>query len=146
MKSRLLLAVSVVVALAATAWAADPKLEGVKCIMNGKAPAKAEKSAEYKGGKVFFCCDNCPKGFAADPAKHATKANLQLALTGQTKQEKCPFSGQPVDASKSTKVSGVDVAFCCDGCKGKVEKSKPEDAVELVFADKAFDKGFKVTK
>lgn len=146
MKTRLLLAVSVVVALAATAWAADPKLEGVKCIMNAKAPAKAEKSVDYKGGKVFFCCDNCPKGFAADPAKHATKANLQLALTGQTKQEKCPISGQPVDAAKTAKVGGVSVAFCCGNCQGKVEKATPEEALELVFSDKAFDKGFKVAK
>ena len=27
--------------------------------------AKATKSVDYKGGKVFFCCDNCPKGFSA---------------------------------------------------------------------------------
>lgn len=133
-------------AVAVTAWAVEPKLDGIMCVMNHKAPAKAANAVDYKGGKVFFCCPNCPKAFSANPSKQATQANLQLAASGQAKQEKCPFSGQPVDGSKSVKVGGVNVAFCCEGCKGKVAKASPEDAVQLVFADKGFDKGFKVVK
>ena len=61
----ILVGVASVALLALSVYAADEiKLKGIKCAMNPKAAAKAEKSVDYKGGKVFFCCDNCPKGFA----------------------------------------------------------------------------------
>jgi YHS domain-containing protein len=147
MKVRLLVAGIAMFCLAAASLvAADPKLEGVKCLVNPKAPAKAEKSVDYKGGKVFFCCDNCPKAFAKDTAKFATKANLQLVQTGQAKQEKCPFSGGDLNTVTKTKIGGVDVCFCCEKCQGKAKAASADEAVELVFNDKAFDKGFKVAK
>ena len=128
---------------AVTVYAADEvKLDGVKCVVNPKAPAKAANAVDYKGGHVYFCCQNCPKAFKADTAKFASKANHQLVLTGQAKQEACPFSGEAVDESTAIKVNGASVAFCCANCKGKAEKS--DDQVELIFNDKAFEKGFKV--
>jgi YHS domain-containing protein len=128
-------------------YAADVKLDGVKCIVAAKNPAKADKTRDYKGGKVYFCCDNCPKEFDKDNAKYASKANAQLAATGQAKQAKCPISGQAVDATKELTVAGAKVQFCCDMCKGKVEKAKDDEKLELVFSDKAFEKaGFKVEK
>lgn len=147
MKVRMLIAGAAMFCLAAASLvAADPKLEGVKCLVNPKAPAKAEKSVDYKGGKVFFCCDNCPKAFAKDTAKFATKANLQLVQTGQAKQVKCPYSGQDLNPDTTVKVGGVDVQFCCDKCQGKTKAASADEAVEMVFNDKAFDKGFKVAK
>lgn len=145
MKTKCFVAFVCALGMAASAWGADLKLDGVKCLLNPKADAKADKSADYKGGKVFFCCENCPKAFAKETSKHATKANHQLAATGQAKQTKCPLSGQAVDATKTTKVGGVDVAFCCDKCLAKAKDSK-DAAVDLVFADKAFDQSFKVGK
>jgi len=133
------------VLMLATAFAADAvKLDGVNCLVAGNKPAKAENFVEYKGGKVFFCCMNCPKAFSADTAKFAAKANHQLAATKQAKQAKCPLSGEDIDASTAIKVSGVEVAFCCDMCKGKAEAEK--DQVAFLFNDKAFDKAFKVKK
>lgn len=144
-----LLAVLVVPALlVSAAFAADEvkvKLDGVKCLMNPKAAAKAEKSVDYKGGKVFFCCDNCPKKF--DAKKQSTAANHQLVQSGQAKQAKCPLSGGDLNAEQTLKVAGADVGFCCDKCKGKVAAAKEADQIEMVFADAAFDKaGFKVGK
>jgi len=131
--------------LLATAYAADEiKLDGVNCLVAGNKPAKAENFVAYKEGKIFFCCMNCPKAFAADTAKFAAKANHQLAATKQAKQAKCPLSGEDIDASTAIKVSGVEVAFCCDMCKGKAEAEK--DQVAFLFNDKAFDKAFKVGK
>lgn len=144
MKTRLLVAFGLIAAVALTAYAADIKLDGVKCIVNAKAGAKAAHSVDYKGGKVFFCCPNCPKGFSADTAKFAAAANAQLVATGQAKQTACPISGQPVDESKKLTVAGAEVTFCCDNCKGKVEKASPAEAAELVFGDKPFEKAFKV--
>jgi YHS domain-containing protein len=144
MMKRTGIGLAVVALLAAvTVYAADEvNLEGIKCLVNPKAPAKAANAVEYKGAHVYFCCQNCPKAFKADTAKFAAKANHQLVATGQAKQEACPFSGQPVDADTAIKVNGASVAFCCAMCKGKAEKS--EDQVELIFNDKAFEKGFKV--
>jgi YHS domain-containing protein len=124
--------------------AEEVKLEGVKCLVNPKAAAKADKSVDYKGAKVYFCCDNCPKAFAKDTAKFAAKANAQLVSTKQATQEKCPLSGAATKADKTAKVAGVEVAFCCENCQGKVNKASADEAVELVFNDKAFEKGFKV--
>src|SRR5260221_5220632 len=77
--------------LATSLYAADAiKLDGIKCPVAGTKAAKAGTEVDYKGGKVFFCCDNCPKAFAADKAKFAEKANHQLAATKQAKQVKCP--------------------------------------------------------
>lgn len=145
MKARVLAAVAGMLCLAVGVIAADPKLDGVKCVLNPKGPAKADKSCDYKGGKVFFCCDNCPKEFSKDPAKHAVQANLQLVATGQAKQQKCPLSGGPLNTATKTKVGGVEVCFCCEKCQAKATDAK-DGAAELVFSDKSFDKAFQVSK
>ena len=44
-----------------------------KCPVSGK-PAKESSTVDFHGGKVQFCCDNCPKAFAADCKKFAAKA------------------------------------------------------------------------
>lgn len=142
----LLVCVSSVALLALTVYAADEvKLEGIKCIMNPKAAAKAETGVDYKGGKVFFCCMNCPKKF--DETKNAVAANHQLVATKQAKQEKCPLTGRALNAEQKVTVNGAEVTFCCPNCKGKVAKATGEDQLKLCFSNEAFDKaGFKVKK
>lgn len=146
----ILVGVASVALLALTVYAADEiKLEGIKCVMNPKAAAKAEKSADYKGGKVFFCCDNCPKGFAAKiEAKDkvtAAKGNAQLVATGQAVQAKCVFTGGPLKTKLT--VAGATIQFCCDNCKGKAEKMEGDDQLVALIGDAAFKKGgFKVGK
>ncbi len=144
MKSRsLLLAAASVAVLALTVYAADVNLEGVKCVVAGR-PAKAETGVAYKGGKVYFCCMNCPKAFAADTAKFASKANHQLVATGQAKQVACPFTGRPINPDTAIKVAGAEVAFCCNNCKAKAENLEGAAQAEAIFNDKAFDMSFKV--
>jgi YHS domain-containing protein len=146
MKIRTLVVGTMSVALLAlTVFAAEEvKIEGVKCVIATKNQAKIDKSVDYKGAKVFFCCENCPKKFDAE--KNAVAANHQLVATKQAKQEKCPISGQAVNPEEKTKVSGVEVAFCCDKCKGKVNSSSGEEQMKLVFDNKAFEKAFKVVE
>jgi YHS domain-containing protein len=145
MKSRMFLGLGLVlVAVAAVVAAEGVKLDGIKCVVAAKNPAKEANAVDYKGGKVFFCCQNCPKTFSKDPAKFATAANQQLVATGQAKQTACPLSGKDIAADTKISVNGTDVAFCCNNCKGAVEKS--DKAAEMVFSDKAFEKGFKVSK
>ena len=120
---------------------AGPKLEGVKCPLSGK-PVKADKSVDYKGGKVYFCCANCPNAF--DAKKHGNKGNHQLVQTGQFKQVKCFLAGRPVDATKTVDAAGVKVGVCCGGCLGKLKAAK--DKVAFAFNDAAFTKGFAAAK
>ncbi|MEM9826242.1 MAG: hypothetical protein AAF958_06620 [Planctomycetota bacterium] len=137
----------VAVALFTTPMVADSevKLDGVKCVVAPRA-AKATKSAEYKKGKVYFCCGNCESKFKKDSKKFAEKANAQLVSTKQYEQKGCPFSGGDVDPDTKVKVGGTEVAFCCGNCKSKVEKADDKTKMKLVFSDKAFDKAFTVAK
>jgi YHS domain-containing protein len=124
--------------------AADEKKFSAKCVVAGKPDAKEDKNAAYKGGKVYFCCDNCKAKFEKDSTPFALAANTQLITTGQAKQVKCPISGQPVDDAQVSEVSGVKVKFCCGNCKGKVDKAEGDEKSKLVFGDDAFKKGFEV--
>ncbi len=123
-------------------FAGDVDLTDVKCVVAPKN-ATAGKSADYKDGKVYFCCGGCAGKFAANTKKFAPKANHQLVATKQYKQKACPISGGKLDPSTAIKVAGTDVCFCCTKCKGKVEGEKDEaKQLKMVFGNKAFKKAF----
>lgn len=134
------------VAGAAYTIAEDKEAFKAKCIVAGDKDAKQDKSAEYKGGKVYFCCDGCLGAFKKDQAKFATKANAQLVSTKQAKQTKCPISGGDLNQDTAVEVGGVKVAFCCNNCKKKVTDAQGDEQLNLVFSDTAFDKGFEKPK
>jgi hypothetical protein len=140
-----LLSVLCVVALTAQFVVGEEAKFKATCPVAGK-PAVADKSVDYKGGKVYFCCGGCPGAFAADTAKYAAKANHQLYETKQAKLVACVISGGKLNPETKIQVAGLDVCFCCNNCKGKVEKAKGDEQLEMVFGDKAFEKGFKVEK
>jgi YHS domain-containing protein len=144
--SRYVLA-ALALAVAGFAYAADEKkedkidLKGVKCIVSDH-DATAEGMIEFKGKKLFFCCEDCPKAFKEDPAKFMTKAAHQLLQTKQIAQVGCPISGAKVNPEKTVDVAGVKVAFCCEKCQGKAEKTEGAELLALVFSPEAFKKGF----
>lgn len=131
------------VAVAGTVIADEKSGPELKCPISGK-PAKKDVAVEYRGGEVYFCCPGCPGKFKEKTEKYSTKANHQLIASGQAKQTACPLSGRETNSDTATEVEGVSVAFCCNGCKGKVAKADEEKRREMVFGDKAFEKGFKV--
>ncbi len=134
---------AVLLVAGATVVAGDADLKGVKCVVADK-PATEGKSADYRDGKVYFCCGGCAGKFAANQKKYAVKANHQLVATKQFEQKACPFSGGDLNPDTAVKLAGVSVAFCCNNCKGKVEGADDEAAkLKMVFASKAFEKGFK---
>lgn len=126
------------------AYAADKPFKAT-CPVSGQA-AKEDKTADYKDGKVYFCCGDCAEEFAKNKAKYSTKANLQLAATGQATQAKCPLSGGKLNPDATVEVSGVKVTFCCNNCKGKVAEAKGDAQIDLAFKDDAFAKAFEVKK
>ena len=138
-----LAALAVALTVGMVAEAAD--VSNAKCPVSGKH-AKESAAVDFDGGKVYMCCNNCPKAFAANKAKFAAKAHHQMVVTGQAKQENCPFSGKPIKADQSTEVDGVKVGFCCANCKAKVEKAAADKQLNMIFSDAPFKKAFKVSQ
>ena len=143
MKSRIATVVSLLsIAVACSAIvvsAAVKEPKDAKCPVSGKG-CNPDKSADFAGGKVYFCCGNCAGAFEKDSAKFATKAHQQMVSTGQLVQKGCPFSGGPVKDGTKIMIGDAEVGFCCPNCKGKVEKASPEEQVTLVFGN--VEKGF----
>ncbi len=100
---------------------------------------------DYRGGKLYFCCQSCVKKFKAHEAKYAAGANLQLVVTGQAQQVACPITGKTIDPQHALKVGGVTVKFCCGVCEKKVAKAGAEEQIKMVFGT-GFNKGFAVKK
>ncbi len=138
--SRFAVALSLAALLAGSAVvsAAPKEPKDAKCPVSGKACNPA-KSADFAGGKVY--CDNCAGAFKGDSAKFATKAHQQLVSTGQLTQKCCPLSGGAIKPETKLAVGDAEVAFCCNNCKGKVEKASDDEKLKLVFGDvsKAFE-------
>jgi hypothetical protein len=111
--------------------------------VSGK-PVDETKTVEFNGGKVAFCCGNCPKAFEANKEKFGAKANHQLVASGQLKQVKCPLTGRAMAADKSVDVDGVSVSLCCAGCLGKAKKASGDELITLLFKDTS--KGFEAAK
>jgi hypothetical protein len=116
----------------------------LKCPISGKKASK-EVAVDYKGGKIYLCCPGCVAKFKENTAKYEAKANHQLVASGQFKQIGCPLSGGKVNPDTKIKVCGVEVGFCCNGCKGKVAKAAAEEQCEIVFV-KGFEKAFALNK
>ncbi len=119
-------------------------LKDVKCLVAADKDAKEDKAAEWKDGKVFFCCDNCKGKFEKmtkeEKEKMAPKANHQLVASKQYEQQACPTSGGKIDPSTAIEVGGTKIAFCCKNCKADAEKLKPEEQVTKLFGEEAFKK------
>ncbi|NBW87203.1 MAG: hypothetical protein EBR23_10365, partial [Planctomycetia bacterium] len=138
------MAVLCLVAVSQVVVSAAPKEpKDAKCPVSGKA-CNPEASADFAGGKVYFCCGNCAKAFAGDSAKFAAKAHQQMVSTGQLVQKGCPFSGGPVKAGTEVSIGDAEVGFCCNNCKGKVEKASADEQVTMVFGN--IEKGFAPAK
>jgi YHS domain-containing protein len=112
------------------------------CPVSGKAAGEEHMVVAKNGDKVYFCCDNCPKAYKANPRKFDTKVHQQLLETGQVVQVACPITGKKVNKEKTAEIGDTKVAFCCEKCQGKVEAAKDDAKVKMVFATQAFDKGF----
>ncbi len=113
-------------------------LTGIHCLFADKA-VNPEKSADYKDGKVYFCCGNCLGKFKESPEEVCIQRHMQLVATKQYVQKSCPLSGGPLNPDTKLKVGDADVTFCCNNCKGKVAGAEPAEQLEMGFSDKAFE-------
>ena len=141
MKSLFLGLASFAIAFVGVSFAADTvDLKDIKCLINPKAAAKADKASEWKDGSVYFCCGSCQGKFSADKKAYAARANHQLVASKQVEQGKCPFSGGPAKADKKVEFKGATVTFCCGNCQSKAEKMSDDEKLESLFGEKAYEK------
>ncbi len=143
---RITLSLSVVLLLVAGGLTAAEVASTAKefkatCPVSGRpAIEKAVLELPKDGGKVYFCCENCPKAFKNDPEKFALKVSRQLLETGQVVQVACPLSGQPVNEETLQEVGHAKAGFCCENCLAKYTAASDDEKLEIMFAD--LEKGF----
>lgn len=136
------LAVGALLAVGSVRGDEDKAAPELKCPVSGKTATK-DHAVDFDGGKVYFCCDNCPKAFAANPKKFAAKAHLQMLETGQLKQKACPLTGNPVNEKMIVEIDGQKVGLCCGNCKKKIDAMTPDQKTKALFTD--ISKGFELT-
>ena len=113
--------------------------EDATCPVSEKK-CNAEKHVAFDGGQVYFYCATCQKAFEAQPSKFAAKAHHQMVSTGQFVQKSCPIGGRPVKVGTQVNIGGVEVGFCCNKCKAKVQSASAEQQITMVFGN--LEKGF----
>ena len=137
---------------------------GVKCIVDGNQQCRIEHSVEFNWdqnsvdqkclGKIFFSSQHAANQFQARVVKKLKldqqpasslllKANHQLALTSQVKQQKCPVTGKSIDQEHQLLIAGVKVCFHDAAARNKVELLESTwQRAERVFASQVFAKSF----
>ncbi len=111
----------------------------IKCPVSGR-PVQLALSAEYKEGKVYFCCPACVEKFKSDSEPFAEAADAQLKAIGagaKVNQFACPMCSKPhktaVKRPLKKGLLGVKLAevyFCCDDCATAFEKEDDKAATE----------------
>jgi len=86
-----------------------------KCPISGR-DIDAEKTVFHDGMTVGFCCGDCVAEFEEDPSKHVAEVKADRPAN-----EKCPISGEEVDASTAVKHVST-IGFCCNKCVAKFKE------------------------
>jgi YHS domain-containing protein len=66
-----ILALALIAFVGGSLWAADPKPQA-KCPVLG-GDVNKQVYADYKGKRIYFCCEGCDKEFKKDPEKYLKK-------------------------------------------------------------------------
>jgi YHS domain-containing protein len=121
--------------------ATEEKKFEATCPVSGK-PAAEKSVVELPkgGGKVYFCCDNCPKAYKANPEKFELAVHRQFLETDQVVQVACPISGRPVNEETLVEVGKAKAGFCCENCLAKYNAADDDAKLKIMFAD--LKKGF----
>jgi YHS domain-containing protein len=85
--------------------------------------AKINKAifVDYQGQRVYFCCNDCPAQFKADPEKYFAKIAAEGVVL-ESVQTKCPVTGKDVNKTVFVDYKGRRVYFCCPGCPSEFQK------------------------
>ncbi|MEL7497405.1 MAG: hypothetical protein AAFN77_07315 [Planctomycetota bacterium] len=136
-----------------------PDLTGIKCIVDGKRNANIVHALPYRDGLIYFSSQSSAQRFrifafekrtSTSNAEASyidalqTKANHQLALTGQYVQTTCPLSNEAIDLSLTTRLAGLEVAFANPSLLNVIEQQKSmARRAKLVFGNATFESTFR---
>ena len=107
--------------------------------MSGKDVNK-EKTSDYEGQTIGFCCDDCKGKFDADPKKFIGKVKEFKKKKAEVEEEisfddpinkKCPITGKDVVSGRTTEYKKQTIGFCCKDCQDKFE-GDPEKFIKKV--------------
>jgi YHS domain-containing protein len=101
-----------------------PKAINAKCPVSGKDVDPAVTFL-HQGQAIGFCCKDCCKQFAAEPAKFIEKVKeFKPAKKDEKKADapkkainaKCPLAGKDVDPAAVFVYKDQAIGFCCMNC------------------------------
>ncbi|MCF7858488.1 MAG: YHS domain-containing protein [Candidatus Cloacimonetes bacterium] len=93
-------------------------------------PINKEIYTEYKGEKVYFCCEACINIFNNNPGKYLEKMQeSQVEEALEFKQTKCPVMGMEIVPEINIEYKGEKIYFCCPSCI-ETFKANPEKHLE----------------
>jgi YHS domain-containing protein len=128
--TRRCLAVLVLVTASTLAGAQDAKVQRFCPVMTAdEIDPEASPTVEYKGVKIFLCCDQCVTKFKRDPAAYLD-SKIVPALAGvklpkrDIEQMYCPVLKDRKVSSKDPSITykGVKVYFYSDLARQRFEK------------------------
>jgi YHS domain-containing protein len=107
-------------------------------------PVDPAQTIEFEGRRIGFCCAKCKAAFQKEPAKYASKLPPKTDAPADKPadkptdkpadkpiNEKCPVSGEPIDAAHTIEFEGRRIGFCCGKCKAAFEKEPAKYAASL---------------
>ena len=136
--------------LITTASVSAQQYPGVKCIVDGNLQCEVQHSVEFGPGKVFFGSQPSVEHFQnnviekiklGQQPEHTLvlKANHQLALTNQVKQQCCPVTGESIEKEQQLVIAGVKVFFHDTAAKEKMLAADSTwHRAQQVFASERF--------
>jgi YHS domain-containing protein len=98
-------------------------------------PCDPKVSLDFHGGRIWFCCKKCKQAFEAEPARYTALAHQQMVLTRQFVQRACPLDAAAVAAGTQLDIGGVEVGFCSDACRSRVNEATVDEQTKLVFGN-----------
>ena len=121
-------------AMALVAAEKAPPKPQTTCPVTGNPIDKAVH-IDFQGQRIYFCCDQCPAKFKADPEKYFAK----LAAEGvqlENIQTTCPVSGEKLEHGDmgdpvAHVYQGRTVMFCCSSCVKKFDKEPAKYLAKL---------------
>jgi YHS domain-containing protein len=101
-----------------------------------KGESGKQVSLDYKGKRLYFCCDANVETFKKDPEKHLKEMEaLGLTFDASYKpQEKCPVMGGEIKKDLKVEYAGMYIYACCPGCLDKI-KAEPAKMVKAMQAN-----------
>jgi YHS domain-containing protein len=116
--------VAIVLLVAGTVLAAGKPQ--TTCPVTGKPiDPKTSPHVDYQGQRVYFCCNDCPAKFKADPDTYFAKMEKD-GVTPENIQTSCPVSGEKLGSmgdSPTVTYKGRTVRFCCKACIKDFDKT-----------------------